>query len=287
MRSIREILRLSKQCGMSHRQISKAVSVSPSTVGDYLSRAKVAGLSWPLPEHLDDTTLDALLFPPQPLPSSARPEPDYRYVHRELRKKGVTKLLLWQEYKESNPDGFQYSQFCERYKDWRGTVNVTMRLDHKAGHKVFSDFAGKKLRVTDRETGEIKNAHIFVCAMGASSYFFAEAFMDESTESWCAGHVAAFSHFGGSASVIVPDNPKAAIIQPCKYEPVINSAFLEMASHYSCAVIPARVRRPKDKAYASYYMSSRRSNHTSKNLLSTRVFLSGGIGKIVGTWVGV
>jgi transposase len=248
MRSIREILRLSKQCGLSHREIGKSVGVSASTVGEYLGRAKAAGLSWPLPDHLDDTALDALLFPPPPALPFARPEPDFRLAHLELKKKGVTKLLLWQEYKEQNPDGYQYSQFCERYRNWLGTVNVTMRIHHKAGEKVFSDFAGKQLKVTDRETGEVSSAHIFVCALGASSYCFAEAFLDESTASWCAGHVGAFQYFGGSPSVIVPDNPKAAITQPCKYEPIINAAFLEMASHYSCAVIPARVRRPKDKA---------------------------------------
>jgi transposase len=248
MRSIREVLRLSKQCGLSHRQIGNSVGISSSTVSDYLGRAKVAGLTWPLSDDLDDTTLDALLFPPQSSFPSARPEPDFAHVHRELKRKGVTKELLWQEYKEQCPTGFQYSSFCDKYKAWLGKINVTMRLNHLAGDKVFSDFAGAKLKITDKVTGEVTPAHIFVCALGASSYFFAEAFLDETTESWCAGHVAAFNYFGGSPTTIVPDNPKSAVNQPCRYEPQINAGFLDMASHYSCAVIPARVRRPKDKA---------------------------------------
>ncbi len=249
MRSIREILRL-RQCGFSHRQIGAAVHKSSATVGGYLARAEAAKLTWPLPEALDDIALEALLFPPQAELQNARPEPDFTHIHKELKRKGVTKILLWQEYKEQNPDGLQLSQFCDRYKKWLGAVNVTMRIQHIAGEKVFSDFAGTKLKLTDRETGEVRDAHIFVCALGASGFFFADAFLGETSESWCAGHVEAFNYFQGAPSIIVPDNPRAAITQPCKYEPIINATFLEMASHYSCAVIPARVRKPKDKAKA-------------------------------------
>jgi len=277
MRSIREILRL-RQCGLSHRQIGEAVHKSSATVGGYLARAAAAKLTWPLPEGLDDFALEALLFPPQAELQNARPEPDFAHIHTELKRKGVTKILLWQEYKEQNPDGLQFSQFCDRYKKWLGAINVTMRIQHVAGEKVFSDFAGKKLKLTDRDTGEVSDVHIFVCAMGASGYFFADAFLDETSQSWCAGHVNAFSYFQGTPAIIVPDNPKATITQPCRYEPIINATFLEMASHYSCAVIPARVRKPKDKAkaelavgLATRWILARLRNHTFFSLHEIKV----------------
>lgn len=150
MRSIREILRL-RQCGLSHRQIGEAVHKSSATVSGYLARAAAAKLTGPLPEELDDFALEALLFPPQKEIQNARPEPNFVHMHKELKRKGVTKTLLWQEYKKQNPDGLQFSQFCEQYKKWLGAINVTMRIQHEAGEKVFSDFAGKKLKLTNRE----------------------------------------------------------------------------------------------------------------------------------------
>lgn len=201
MRSIREILRL-RQCGLSHRQIGEAVHKSSATVSGYLARAAAAKLTWPLPEELDDFALEALLFPPQKELQNARPEPNFVHMHKELKRKGVTKTLLWQEYKEQNPDGLQFSQFCEKYKKWLGAINVTMRIQHVAGEKVFSDFAGNKLKLTNRETGEAKDVHVFVCALGASGYFFADAFLDETSQSWCAGHVNAFNYFQGAPAII-------------------------------------------------------------------------------------
>jgi transposase len=248
MRRIREILRLYLDCKLSHRQIAQSVGVSRSTVAEYLARASGAGLPWPLPHDLDDAALEKMLYPPPLQPPARRPEPDWNYVNSELKRKGVTLLLLWQEYKEQHPEGYQYSQFCDRYRQWRNSVNVTMRLPHHAGEKTFSDFAGAKLKVIDQETGEVRFAHLFVTALGASSYTYAEAFWTEGTESWCLGHVHGFEYFGGAPKFIVPDNPKTTVTRACPYEPELNPTFQEMAAHYGCAVLPARVRRPRDKA---------------------------------------
>jgi len=215
-----------------------------------LHTAVAAGLSWPLPTEIDDTTLERLLYPPPEARPQKRPEPDWQYIHEQLKLKGVTLILLWQEYKEQNPDGYQLSQFCERYRQWRAQLNITMRQTHRAGDKAFSDFAGAKFKVIDQATGEVQYAHLFVCALGASNYTFADVFRDESSESWCTGQALAFKYFGGVPAAIVPDNPRSAVKKPCRYEPELNEAFRNMSSHFGCAVLPARVRHPKDKAKA-------------------------------------
>jgi len=237
---------------------------------------------------MTEIDLDRLLFPEHAPPPGKRCLPDFPTLHQNLMKKGATLACEWEKYKHENPDGYQYSQFCDLYRQWAKVVDVVMRQEHRAGEKLFSDFAGSKLYVTSPKTGEMTEVHLFVCALGASGMTYAEAFWSENTEAWCLGHAHAFEdYYRGVNEVIVPDNPRSIVNKPCKYEPDIHPDFQHMASHFHAAVIPARVRRPRDKAYASYYMSSRRSNHTSKNLLSTRVFLSGGIGEIVGTWMGI
>ena len=176
MRKIREVLRLKFELDLSVRQIFKSTQISRPTVSDYLRRFAVSGLPWPLPAGLADAEIDARLFPPKPaLPDAMRPAPDWALVNRELRRKGVTLFLLWQEYKTSQPDGFLYSWFCERYREWAGKLDAVMRQEHLAGEKCFVDYCGHTMPVTDRDTGEIRQAQILVGVMGASNYTYAEA----------------------------------------------------------------------------------------------------------------
>lgn len=247
MRMIREILRLFYCNGLSQKRISLSLGCARSSVGEHLRRAQAAGLSWPLPAELDDEELlEKHLFGPPP--DKLKPSPDCNYIHQELKRKGVTLQLLWQEYKELNPDGYQLTQYCGIYRQWRKTIDVVMRQEHKAGHKAFSDFAGTTLPIVDAQTGAVTFAHLFVCTLGASSYTFAQLFWNETSESWCNGHAMAFAFFHGCPEICVPDNPKPVITKACPYEPDVNPSFAQMASHFGVAIIPARVKRPKDKA---------------------------------------
>lgn len=253
MRKIHEILRLGWEIKLSHREIAQSCSVSKSTVSDYVHRAKAAGLSWPLPEGMDDATLERLLFPApigRPKGSALEDGLDFSRVRQQLQQKGMTLALCWERYKQDNPAGFQYSHFCELYRRWEKSVDVVMRQFHRAGEKLFSDFAGSTLNVTNPRTGEVRTAHVFVAALGASGYTYAEAFWTENSESWCIGHANTFLFLGGSTRIIVPDNPRSVVNKPCPYEPDIHADFQFMASSFGCAVIPARVRKPKDKAAA-------------------------------------
>jgi transposase len=249
MRMIREVIRLRHGCGFSQKKIASIVSCSHGAVGEYLKRAEAADLKWPLPEDLDDAGLEKLLYPAKP-PSKAdqRPQPNCVLIREELKKKGVTLIQLWAEYREDNPHGYGLSQFCDIYKKFNAHLAITMRQFHAGGDKAFSDFAGTKQPITCETTGEIRFAHLFVCTLGASNYTFARLYHDETAESWCNGQAAAFNFFGGTPVVIVPDNPKAVIIKASRYEPELNASFSQMAAHYNVAVIPARVRRPQDKA---------------------------------------
>lgn len=251
MRKIHEILRLSWESKLSNRSIARSCGISHSTVSEYVRRAQAAGLSWPLPEALDEDQLYQMLFPKPASPSErVIPEPDWRTIHTELRRKSVTRRLLWLEYREAHPDGYGYSYFCELYRLWAQKLDPPMRLSHKAGEKVFVDYAGQTVRIVDPETGEIREVHIFVATMGASSYTYAEAQWTEDLPNWIGGHVRALDFFGGVPEIIVPDNPKVGVKHPSRYEPDINPTYLDMAKHYNTVVLPARVRRPKDKAKA-------------------------------------
>ena len=197
MRKIREVLRLHYAAQMSVRAIARSLKASPATVGEYLRRAEVQGLTWPLPESLDDAELERRLFP-APLPSGTqRPLPHWSEMHRELRRKDVTLALLWQEYKAAHPEGLQYSWFCDQYRAWSAKLDVVMRQDHRAGEKMFVDYAGQTVPVVNRETGELREAQVFVAVLGASSYTFAEATWTQSLPDWTASHVRAFEFFGG------------------------------------------------------------------------------------------
>lgn len=248
MRMIKEVLRLHHSCGLSYTQISKALRCSRGAVAEYLHRAEAAGLSWPLPEELDDTQIERRLFQPAAR-FRGKPLPDFIHIHTELKKKGVTLIQLWAEYREEHPDGYGQSQFCELYARFRKNLNLVMRIEHKAGEKAFSDFAGKTIPIViNRQTGEARFAHLFVCTLGASSFTFADLYWNERAESWCNGHAAAFTYFDGCTKFVVPDNPKPVVTKACPYEPDINPSFAQMAAHYDVVVFPARVRKPKDKA---------------------------------------
>lgn len=167
MRMIREVLRLKFDCGLSDRQIAKTASIARSTIGDYVRRFQEAGLVWPLPDAVKDVELEACLFPSPPsIPRPQRPAPDWPWVHAELRRKGVTLFLLWQEYKAAHPDGFQYSWFCDSYQTWRRRRDLVMRQTHRAGEKLFVDFCGQTVPITDPNTGEIRSAQIFSPSWG-------------------------------------------------------------------------------------------------------------------------
>ncbi len=249
MRKIQEVLRLKWACGLSNRTIARSCSISHSTVKEYLERAQSAGLSWPLPEQLTEEELFEQLFPEKAqAEAKLKAMPDWQQVHAELRKQSVTLKLLWTEYKEANPDGIQYSQYCERYRKWACKLNPTMRLVHKAGEKLFVDYAGDTVPLIHPETGEISQAQIFVAVLGASNYTYAEAQPSQELEHWIGCHVRALAFFDGVPLVVVPDNLKSGVKHPSRYEPDLNPSYQELARHYGFAVIPARVRKPRDKA---------------------------------------
>ena len=248
MRKIKEIVRLKWSCRQSNRQIAKSCCVAHSTVGECLFRAEKAGLSWPLDPDLDDAALEKLLYPPNPCPDAKPRMPDMAYLHRELKRKSVTLQLLWYEYKESHPEGYQYSQFCNLYRKWVKKLDVTLRQHHRAGEKMFVDYAGQTVPIINPSTGEITDAHIFVAALGASSYTFAQATAAEDLPSWIQSHIHAFEFFKGVSEILVPDNLKAGVTSPCRYEPDLNPTYQDMAQHYTTTVIPARSAKPRDKA---------------------------------------
>lgn len=248
MRKVREVLRLALAGGLNQRQVARSLSLSPTTVGEYLRRAESAGLTWPLPD-LDDAQLEGRLYPVVARgQADTRAIPDWAAVHQELKRKGVTLLLLWQEHKAAHPDGLQYSQFCDRYRAFAGRLDLVMRQHHRAGEKLFVDYAGPTVEVVDRATGEIRAAQIFVATLGASNYTYAEATWTQSLADWCASHIRAFEFLGAVPELVVPDNLKSAVTRPCRYEPQANATYEELAAHYRTAILPARVRRPRDKA---------------------------------------
>lgn len=248
MRKIHEVLRLYFEHDRSKREIARIIGASPSTVSDYLARAKLAGLSYPLPEGLDESALERMLFPPGAPSSVQRPAPDWQRVHNELRRKGVTLELLWQEYKAEQAEGFQYSAFCDHYRRWRCRLSLSMRQTHTPGEKLFIDYAGQTVSVTDGATGEIRQAQIFVAVLGASNYTYIEATWSQQLPDWIGSHVRALNFFGGSTELWVPDNLRSGVSKALRYEPDINPTYHDLATHYGVAVLPARARHPKDKA---------------------------------------
>jgi len=249
MRKLKEFLRLHLEKKMSGRAIAKSVGISPSTAHGYVSRIRTAGLTWPLPPELDsEAALARILFAEDTTAKGGRPLPDWAAVHLELKGKHVTKRLLWEEYKTAQPDGLLYSAFCEHYAQWALRLQLSMRQEHRVGEKLFIDFSGDGIDVVDPKTGEVKVAKLFVAVLGASSYTYVEPVLREDLPTWVHCHVNAMSFFDGVTDIWVPDNPKVGVTRPDRYEPDLNPTYADLAAHYGVAVIPARVRRPKDKA---------------------------------------
>jgi transposase len=249
MRQVHEVLRLKWAVGLSDRQIARSLGLSRPTVAAYVQRAQVAGLSWPLPEGLDAATLEQRLFPSSATPVPApRLVPDWATVRHELKHKGVTLFLLWQEYKAATPEGFQYSWFCQAYRAWASKLNLVMRQSHRAGEKLFVDYAGQGIPVVNAQTGEVHEGALFIAVLGASNYTYVEATWTQSLPDWIGSHVRAFVALGGVPEIVVPDNLKAAVTRAHRYEPELNRTYADLAHHYGVAVIPARAAKPRDKA---------------------------------------
>jgi len=249
-RRIREILRLKHEGGASDRQIARSLSLARSTVAVTLQRAAAAGLRWPLPATLTDRVLEAMLYAGHGSQQGARrkAEPDWAYVHHELRRPGVTLMLLWEEYRQREPDGYAYSRWCELYRAWEGRLSPTMRQAHPAGERMFVDYAGQTVDLIDPGTGEVRPAQIFVAVMGASNYTYAEATLTQSLPDWIGAHVRALAFMGGVPAQLVPDNPKVGVDRANWYEPGLNRTYLDLATHYRTAILPTRTRKPRDKA---------------------------------------
>ena len=249
MRKIRQVLRLSWGGKLGSRPVARSCGIGRTTVSEYLERATDAGLSWPLPAEMTDRELEALLFPPKSSPATGpRPLPEWQQLHDERKRRGVTLFLLWEEYKVAHPTGYEYSRFCDLYREWAGKLPVWMRQDHRAGEKLFVDYAGMTMPVTNRKTGEVRMAQIFVATLGASNYTFAEATWTQTLPDFIASHVRAYSFFGGSTELVIPDNLRSAVSRSCRYDPDANPTYAEMAAHYNTAIMPARVAKPRDKA---------------------------------------
>jgi transposase len=246
VRKIREVLRLKAEA-FSDRQIAASIGSSRSTVQECLRRCREAGLIWPLPEEMDEAALHARLYR-RVVPLSRTPQPDFAHLHRELARRGVTRLLLWEEYKSTHADGWQYSVFCDQYRRWLARQELVLRQEHMPGEKLFVDYAGQTVPIIDPHTGECRAAQIFVAVLGYSNLTYAEATWTQGAADWLGSHGRALSAFGGVPRAIVPDNLKSGVNKAHRYEPDINPAYQDFAEHYGVAILPARVRKPRDKA---------------------------------------
>ena len=252
MRNIKEILRLKLDCGLSHERIGRALGLSKGVVSKYVARAQIAGLDWAAVSVLDEAEIAVRLCPATATLRGERAAIDLPWVHRELRRKGVTLQLLWQEYSQAGAQRptYQYTQFCQHYHDYAGALRRSMRQVHRAGEKLFIDYAGPTMPIVNPDTGELRRAHIFVAVLGASNYTYACATAGETQVDWLRGLSQALQFFGGVPALVVPDNPRALIKNPDRYEPELNRATQACAEHYGTAILPARPRRPQDKAKA-------------------------------------
>jgi transposase len=249
MRKIKEVLRLRFELGLGQREIGRACSISQPAVHNYLKKATEAGIRWPLPEGWDEKRLEEAVFGKQrPIDEcSPRVPPDFAVLHDQLQKHShLTLQLVWEEYREKDPQGYGYSRFCELYQRWRGKQDVVLRQEHKAGEKGFVDWAGATIPVQDAHTGASWQASLFVMVLGASSYTYAEATRDQQLSAWIGAHIHAFEYFGGVPRLLVPDNPRTGVSRACRYDPDLNPTYQEMAMHYGVGVVPARPYRPRN-----------------------------------------
>lgn len=249
MKSIKEIINLHVNSGVSIRKISWSLLLPRSTISDYIGRYKASGLCLKDIQSLGDDVLYMRLYPERRKAiDPIKTIPDHAYIHQELKRRGVTRMLLWEEYREQHPAGYGYSQFCDLYKQWNNKVQVSMRQVHKAGEKMFVDYSGLTMDIIDRDTGTVDKAEVFVACLGASGYSFAEASLSQKKACFIRSHINAFNFFGGVTNILVPDNLKSAVTKFDRYEPHINASYQDMANHYGTVIIPARPYKPKDKA---------------------------------------
>ncbi len=281
MRHIREILRLKWFQELSHRDTATSIGISPGAVGAVVGRAKLLNLNWEQIEKLDDEELETLLYGPKKASGKQKPLPDPTWMHKELRRPGVTLELLHLEYLENHPDGYRYTAFCESYRKWMKHRGLSMRQIHKAGEKAFVDYSGKKPNIVDEQTGEVKEVELFVVALGASSLIYAEASYTQKIGDWIESHIRAFEYYGGVPALVVSDQLKSAVTRPCRYEPGLQRTYAEWGRHYNTALLPARTYKPKDKAkveravqIAQRWIIARLRNETFFHLhpLNKRIF---------------
>lgn len=246
MRKIKEVLKLHQE-DVSNREIARRFNISAGSVSNYLSRAKAAGLAWPLTDEWTEEKIYSVLFP-STSKNPTHPLPDFGKIHKELKRKGVTLMLLWYEYQTQNPNGYSYSRYCELYQGFIGKLKPSMRITHRAGEKLFVDYSGLTVPWVDKATGEVHHAQIFVAVLGASNYTFIEATTDQSLLSWVNSHVHAFEFFNGVTVCLIPDNLRSGVTKSHLYDPDVNRTYQDLADHYDVAVVPARVRTPKDKS---------------------------------------
>jgi transposase len=247
MRQIRETLRLHMQAGLSYSEVARALKISKSAAGKYVSMARAAGVDWDTAQALSDEALEARLYRPAVPRASHQLTPDFAVVHQELKRAGVTLMLLWEEYAGNNPLAYKYTSFCVKYREFAKTQLRSMRQVHIAGEKLFVDYAGGAVPIVDAATGEISQAQIFVATLGASNYTFACATPRQTTEDWISAQVLALEFIGGAPRLIVPDQTRSLIKTPGRYDPEPNRTYEEFAKHYGCAVLAARPAHPRDK----------------------------------------
>jgi transposase len=249
MRQITEVLRLKFEAKLSHERIAAATGLSKGAVSSYVKRALDAGISWPLAAQIDEAALEAQLFRVAGAPAAGHSAPDFAHIHQELKRKGVTLQLLWEEYSVAHPEGaYRYSQFCFHYGRFRDRLKRSMRQVHRAGEKLFLDYCGNTVPIIDAGTGELRAAQIFVAVLGASNYTYAEASFSQSLPDWIGSHIRTFEFLGSVPALLIPDNLKSAIKLACRYEPEATSTYADMARHYGTAILPARPYKPRDKA---------------------------------------
>ena len=284
MSKIRQILRMYSQ-GSSKLSIAAQAGVSRNTAKKYFAAFDASGCTFDEINALNDKELDDFFG------SSQERSPDKRMlslqrcfpqIDKELKRTGMNRRILWEAYRKEFPDGFQYTQFCFHYSQWKARVNPVMHLDHKAGDKLYVDFAGEKMSITDKESGEVTAVEVFVAILGASQLTYVEAVMSQQKEDFIAACEGALHYYGGVPSAIVPDNLKAAVIKSNRYEPTLNETFADFADHYGLAILPARAYRPRDKAlvegavkimYSRIYAPLRKQVHHSLTELNAAILL--------------
>ncbi len=273
MRKIREVLRLYFDHKLGQREIARSAVVSQSTVHEYLARFAASGLSWPLPEECSETSLESKMYSKPKTPATITtanaaaaaeqspqrattaaasgrcPSPDWQQVEREMQShKYMTLQLAWEEYRQAHEYGYSYSRFCHHYQQWKRQQDLVLRQNHRPGEKMFVDWAGGTMKIYDPHTGTSSEVSVFVAVLGASSYTYAEATHTQQLDDWIGAHTRALEFFGGAPELVVPDNPKTAVTRACRYDPDLNPTYQQWALHYGLGVLPARPRKPRDKA---------------------------------------